>query len=222
MKIDALIWDMDGVLIDSEPFWQAAEVEILGTVGLQLTLEDCQQTLGQRIDKVVEYWHNRQPWPMPPTLDDITHQIVEGVAQRIQQEGMAKEGVIEVLAFLKAQNLPMAIASSSHLYLIEAVVDHLGIADYFSILHSAEFEAYGKPHPAVYLNTADKLGVLPQNCLVIEDSLRGILSAKAAEMHCIAVPDPSLRDDPRLSIADVVLATLNDFTPAFWEHLLSQ
>lgn len=222
MKIDAIIWDMDGVLIDSEPFWQAAEIDVLGSVGLQLTLEDCQQTLGQRIDKVVEYWHTVQPWPMPPTLDDIAQQIVDGVVGCIHHEGEAKAGVFELLAFFKSKQLPMAIASSSHLSLIEAVVAHLDIAAYFSVLHSAEFETYGKPHPAVYLTTADKLGVVPQNCLVIEDSMRGILAAKAAEMCCIAVPDPSLQGDSRLSIADAVLTTLNDFTPTFWEHLLAQ
>lgn len=221
MKIDAVIWDMDGVLIDSEPFWQAAEIEMLGTVGLQLTHEDCQQTLGQRIDKVVEHWYNVKPWPMPPTLEDITNKIVNGVADRIQQEGEAKQGVFDVLELFKAKNFPMAIASSSHYFLIQSVVRHLGIGDYLTVLHSAEFEAYGKPHPAVYLTTAEKLGVAPQQCLVIEDSMRGILSAKAAEMHCVAVPDPTLIGDARLSIADAVLPSLNNFTAKFLDNLLA-
>ncbi|PJF44995.1 MAG: 2-deoxyglucose-6-phosphatase [Phototrophicales bacterium] len=222
MKIDALIWDMDGVLIDSEPFWQAAEMAVLKTVGLELTLTDCEQTIGQRIDKVVEYWYAHQPWPMPPTIEDITAQIVNNVTERIYQEGEAKAGLFDVLRFLKEQQIRMAIASSSPLALIKAVVQRLQIEDYFDVLHSAEFERYGKPHPAVYLTTAERLGVAPQNCLVIEDSLRGILSAKTAEMHCIAIPDPSLQGDPRLSIADAVLSSLQECTPKFWETLLAQ
>jgi sugar-phosphatase len=118
--------------------------------------------------------------------------------------------------FLAKLNVKLAIASSSDLVLIESVVDRLQIHDYFEELVSAQFEPYGKPHPGVYLTTAQKLSVEPAKCLVIEDSMRGILAAKAAEMLCLAVPDPSLRGDTRLSIADWQFTTLTEFNQDFW------
>jgi mannitol-1-/sugar-/sorbitol-6-/2-deoxyglucose-6-phosphatase len=218
-EFDAVIWDMDGVLIDSEPYWQQAEIAIFATVGLHLTYEQVIQSQGQRLDKVVEYWYAQHPWSTPPTLETITTQILERVMEIVGHEGAPKAGVISTLDFLRAKGIRMAIASSSHLRLIEAVAQRLEITDYFELFHSAEFESYGKPHPGVYITTADKLGVTPQRCLVIEDSMRGILAAKAAEMTCVAVPDPSLHGDARLSIADAVLPSLVEFNDTFWQSL---
>lgn len=215
--IKAVIFDMDGVLIDSEPFWKQAEVEIYPSVGLHLTHTDCMQTMGMRIDKAVEFWYQRQPWSMPPTIDDIRQQIVDRVTELIGEQGQPMTGVGEALAWIRQRQLPIAIASSSDLSMIEAVVAKLAIQDYFHLLYSAEFEPYGKPHPGVYLTAAAKLGVAPTDCLVIEDSMRGILAAKAAEMRCVAVPDPSLHGDPRLSIADWVLPSLDHLPTIFKE-----
>lgn len=218
-EFEAVIWDMDGVLIDSEPYWQQAEIDVFATVGLHLDQQQVIQTQGQRLDKAVEYWFERHPWPTPPTVEEITLQILDHVMQTVAEKGVAKAGVLAVLALLRAQGVRMAIASSSHLRLIEAVVERLRIGAYFEQLYSAEFEPYGKPHPGVYITTAQKIGVAPQRCLVIEDSMRGILAAKAAEMTCVAVPDPSLEGDPRLSIADAVLPSLVEFNETFWHSL---
>ena len=217
-KIDAVIWDMDGVLIDSEPFWQQAEVKAFAQVGLHIPHDQLTATMGLRIDAAVQYWFDRHPWPTPPLTTDVALQITNYVIELIGEQGVAKEGVLDTLNFFKAKGMRMAIASSSYLDLMQAVVKHLDIADYFEFLHSAELEAFGKPHPAVYITTAQKLGVLPANCLVIEDSLRGILAAKAAEMHCLAVPDPIIRGDARLSIADATLQSLSEFDASFWEQ----
>jgi sugar-phosphatase len=129
--------------------------------------------------------------------------------------------VKNVLDFVADTDARMGLATSSHVRLIEAVMARLGIGDYFEVLVSAEFEPYGKPHPGVFLTAARQLDVKPQRCLVFEDSLRGVLAAKAAEMVCVCVPDPSLADDPRLAIADVVLPSLTAFNKDLW-HTLNQ
>jgi sugar-phosphatase len=219
MTIKAVIFDMDGVLIDSEPFWQRAEIEVFQSVGLYLTHEESAQNIGRRLDKVVEAWYIQRPWKTPPTVETVTQTILDHVIQQVQAEGEAKTGVYQTLDFLKTQQVKLAIASSSDLRLIEIVVERLHIASYFDILWSAQFEPYGKPHPAVYLTTAQQLGVAPEACLVIEDSLRGILAAKAAEMKCMAIPDESFYGDARLSIADTVIHTLTDFDNHLWEQL---
>jgi mannitol-1-/sugar-/sorbitol-6-/2-deoxyglucose-6-phosphatase len=99
------------------------------------------------------------------------------------------------------------------------VLDTLDIAPYFQVAQSAEHEAYGKPHPGVYIEAARRLGVEPWRCLAFEDSPNGVIAAKAARMHCIAVPDPALRNDRRLQAADLILPSLAEFHLGLLEQL---
>jgi sugar-phosphatase len=216
--LSAVIFDMDGVLIDSEPFWQESEIDAFGRLGLALTREMCMQTMGLRVDEVVEYWRRRQTFGDAPTgaLEDA---IVGGVVERILSKGEAKEGAAHALGFFRAKGLRVALASSSAYRLIQAVTERLGLASEFEVVYSAEEEEYGKPHPGVYLSTALRLGVAPTECVAVEDSFNGVLAAKAARMKCVAVPEPLQRRDPRFSIADAVLDTLADLDEEGWQRL---
>jgi sugar-phosphatase len=216
--ISAVIFDMDGVLIDSEPFWQESEIDVFGRVGLTLTREMCLQTMGLRVDEVVEYWRRRRTFDDVPagTLEDA---IIDGVVERILSKGEAKEGAEHALEFFCARGLRVSLASSSAYRLIGAVTERLGLAGVFEIVYSAEEEEYGKPHPGVYLTTARRLGLAPVDCLAIEDSFNGVLAAKAARMKCVAVPEPAQRHDPRFSIADVLLDSLADVNEEVWQRL---
>ncbi|KAB2865867.1 MAG: hexitol phosphatase HxpB [Anaerolineae bacterium] len=216
--IEAVIFDMDGLLIDSEPFWQEAEITTFANVGLHLTEQDCTKTMGLRLDEVVEFWYRYQSWNHY-SKKEIEDAIKTRYLELVRERGEAKTGVMETLRFMQAQNIPMAIASSSYMELIECVVERLAIGPYLTVLCSAEYEPFGKPNPSVYLSAADKLGVSRLKCLVFEDSFRGLLAAKAAEMKCVCVPDPSLAGDPRLSIADKVIPTLAHFDAALWSEL---
>ena len=216
--IQALVFDMDGVLIDSEPFWQEVEIAVLGALGVPITRADCLQTAGLRIDEVVEHWHGRHPWSSPDKVG-VVEDIVAGVGARIRERGAAKPGVRQVLEFARGRGLRTALASSSRYVLIGAVLKALGLRDAFEVVHSAEEEEFGKPHPAVYLTAARKLGVPTEACMAVEDSINGILSAKAAGMRCIAVPEPELRGDPRLAQADLVLDSLERLDAAAWAKL---
>jgi HAD superfamily hydrolase (TIGR01509 family) len=210
--IEAIIFDMDGLLIDSEPMWQEAEVAVFNNIGVPLTIDMTPQTMGLRTDEVVEYWHKRFPWDSP-SLQEVSTLIDTTVIELIKHKGVAKEGVSEAIAICEAAGLPIAIASSSPHLLISTVLEKLGIADKMKVVHSAHDESYGKPHPAVYISTANELGIHPNHCLTFEDSANGVLSAKAAKMKCIAIPEPEMRNDKRFGIADVILHSLKDFTP---------
>lgn len=210
--IEAVIFDMDGLLIDSEPIWQEAEVEVFNKVGVPLTVEMTPQTMGLRTDEVVSYWHKRHPWETP-SQQEVSQQIDERVIELIREKGVAKDGVAEAVAVCEAAGLPIAVASSSPMLLITTVLEKLGIQEQIKAVHSAHDEEYGKPHPAVYIRTAETLGVEPVHCLALEDSANGVLSAKAAKMKCIAIPEPESRNDKRFGIADIVLHSLLDFTP---------
>lgn len=166
-----------------------------------------QQTMGLRIDEVVNYWYQRHPW-QGISQADIAQQIVQRVVELIQTKGVARKGVYSLLEYLTGTNLPLALASSSDFILIEAVLNCLHLEDTFTVIDSATAEAYGKPHPAVYLTSATKLGVNPTHCLAIEDSLNGVLAAKAARMGCFAVPEAYPEHNPKFIIADQVFPSL--------------
>lgn len=210
-KIKAVIFDMDGVLIDSEPFWQAAEMAVFKGVGLHLTQEDCHKTMGLRIDQLVAYWAHQAP-QLTFNRQQVIDDILDHVIQHIAEQGEAKPGVLHALEMISRAGLPIGLASSSPERLIQAILHRLGIRPYFTITHSAEHESHGKPHPAVYLSTAQRMGVLPPYCLAIEDSFNGLLAAKAATMKAIIIPDPSLQQDPRLAIADYKLDSLSELS----------
>lgn len=208
--IKAVIFDMDGLLIDSEPFWRKAQRSVFKTVDIKPTYEDFQHTMGRRLDEVVEYWHHRYPW-QGPSQKDIEAQIVDELLKQIREEGKSLPGVKKALQLCRDQNLKVALASSSSMEIIDTVLDKLQIREYFDHVQSAEHEPFGKPHPGVFITTAAFLQVPAQHCLVFEDSPSGVLAAKAAKMHCIAVPVPADKDHAYIQTADIILDSLKDF-----------
>ena len=212
-EFDAVIFDMDGVLIDSEPFWRQVEIKVFGTVGVHLTEDDCKQTTGYRFDEVVNHWWHKKPW-QGKTREEIHDEVIDEMVNAITHHAEAMQGVQQALEFFKGKELRIALASSSAMRLIKATVIKLNIESYFELLVSAEHERYGKPHPAVFLRTVETLNVRPERCLVIEDSFFGLLAAKSAKMKCIVVPDPPNFNNPKFIIADWKLNSLNDIPEA--------
>ncbi len=205
--ISAVIFDMDGVLIDTEPLWREAKKTVFGSVGINVTDDLLRQTMGIRIDEIVDSLYKQYPWK-GPSKKQVIDQMSNQVLQLIKKEGKAKLGVTEALDSIKKNNLRLALASVVTLEMINTVLEKLEIKQYFEVIRSAEFEEYGKPHPAVYINTAKELNVMPQFCVAVEDSINGIIAAKAAKMKCIAVPPEETIGDKRLGIADVVISSL--------------
>ena len=207
MKIKAAIFDMDGLLVDTEPFWQAAEMEVFGEVGVPLTREMCLQTVGMRIDEVVAYWYGQYVWA-GKSVEVVAQEVVEGVAARIRENGKLLPGAREAIKMAQACGLKVGLASSSSKFLIATVLDHFALQSDFALYRSAEDEEYGKPHPAVFIRAALALGVLPSECVAFEDSFNGLISAKAARMRTIVVPEAAVARQSRWEIADVQLASL--------------
>lgn len=217
MNFQAVIFDMDGVLLNSEPFWQEAETAVFKPLGIELSQSDCLKTMGMRVDEVVEYWYQKKPWK-EVAASEVVQQIEDEVIHLVNEKGSLLPGVLSCLENIQAAHIRIALASSSSKKIIRSVLNRLGLWNYFELYCSAENEFYGKPHPAVFLSTAEKLGLHPSECLVIEDSVNGCIAAKAAKMKCIAVPDAEHFNDARFSIADVKLNSLEDFSITLLSH----
>jgi mannitol-1-/sugar-/sorbitol-6-/2-deoxyglucose-6-phosphatase len=216
--IEAVIFDLDGLLIDSEPLWQEAEILIFKQVNLLLTPELCRQTQGLRIDQVVDYWYQQYPWTIFSKLE-VAELIVTQVIELIHLKGEPLPGVAQAISFVQSQNVKIALASSSALKIIQAALQKLNLTEVFVEVYSAESEVLGKPYPGVYLTTAQKLDVLPQSCLALEDSLNGVLAAKAAQMKCIAIPEALQQQNPKFAIADQILKSLEELNESVWNSL---
>lgn len=207
-KYKAVIFDMDGVLIDSEPLWKIAMEEAFHSVGCMITKKDFQKTVGLRIDEVITYWHQEVGWERL-SVKDVENLIVQKMIALIEDNGVPLPGVIDTLEYLKSKNIKLGLGTSSYNVLIEAVLNTLGISSVFDVVHSAEDEEFGKPHPAVYLTVAKELGVSPSKCLVIEDSFNGIISALSARMTVVCIPKKTHTPDPKIEVANYQFATMS-------------
>lgn len=214
-----IIFDVDGLLIDTEPVWRRAETEVFGELGIELTEADGAETMGVRIDEVVAHWRARRPWPGaggPPDDHEIAGRIVDLVIAHVRERGEPQPGVAAAFAAARAVGA-VALASSSPPALIDAICDRLGLS--VAVRCSAVDEPWGKPAPDVYLTAARRLGVAPARCVALEDSPNGVRSALAAGMPCLAVPDPFVAADPAFARARL-LTSLEEVTPDLLRSML--
>ena len=209
----AVIFDMDGVLIDSEPLWKIAMEEVFHAIGSKLTKQDFQKTVGLRLDEVIHFWFQHEGWKNC-TPQEIEAAIVAKMCDLILETGYPLPGVLATLEFIKSQGIKIGLATSSYRILIETVLTQLNIHSYFDFTHSAEKEAFGKPHPAVYLSVANHFKIEPTKCLVIEDSLNGIISGKAAKMKVVCIPEKTHHPEPKLILADYQFDDMEKFLMA--------
>lgn len=211
--IYGLIFDMDGVLIDSEPMHLLAYQEFLKEFGVLFSEADNRPFLGRKDVELAEHLISQHGLP----LDAL--QLVEKKEKILTRLFSSRlepmPGVVQILQRAQLLALPCAVASSATLPTIKKVTDSLGIARYFQTLTSGDEVPHGKPAPDVYLLAAERIGVLPINCLVVEDSFNGILAAKAAGMKCIAIPCPTTRHQDH-SKADKILGTLESLHLDDW------
>ena len=201
----AVVFDMDGVLVDSEPLHFRAVREILASHHATYTERDNQAFFGAtdaELFRILRIIHN-----LEPGTEALVREKTDALVRLIRAEPRPLPGVPEIPRRLRGQGVPLGLASSSVRPLIDATLDVLGLADCFAAIVSGEELLRGKPAPDVYLLAARRLGVAPAACLAVEDSRNGVLAAKAAGMACVAIPCPATRGQD-LSEADLVLASL--------------
>ncbi|MBV8462990.1 MAG: hexitol phosphatase HxpB [Acidimicrobiales bacterium] len=193
---------------------------MFGRVGLRLDEQDVRQTMGLRIDEAVAHWWHRFPWA-GPSPSEVADAITARVVELVSAEGRPMPGALEAVARCARWGLAVGVCSGSAELVMAAALARLGIESQVAAWHSAQSELYGKPHPACYLTTAAALGVEPLECLAVEDSFNGAVSAKAARMRVVVVPEPATRDSPRWGFCDAQLASLEAFDASLLERLSS-
>jgi HAD superfamily hydrolase (TIGR01509 family) len=215
MQLNTVIFDMDGLLIDSEPYWQQAGMETLREFNVTLEPIQYHHTTGLRTPEWLDYWFGY--FGIDKTLIPAAAEALhENVFEKIRDCAEPMPGVHHVLDLFKAQQYRIGLATSSPLALANIVTDKLGIGDYFGAVTSAGDLPFGKPHPQVYMDCAAALSANPLECVAFEDSFNGLIAAKAARMKCVAVPVEDQYTLPKWGAADLKLRSLVDFAE---EHL---
>ena len=208
--IDAVVFDLDGVIVDSEQVWDEVRQNYTRAVGGTFIEEATRAMMGMSSPEWSRYM--AESLGVPGTPEEINADIVALMLKRYGEAPPLIPGAVDAVRRI-ATRWPLAIASSSNPELIEVVLQTAGIESLFETAVSSEEVARGKPAPDVYFEAARRLGVEPVRCAAVEDSHAGIRSAKAAGMRVVAVPNPHFPpDDAALAQADVVLGSIAELS----------
>ncbi len=210
MRIDTVIFDMDGLLLDTEPLWSECMLRVANRNNIIITPAQFKETTGLRIYEVTDHWAIHYPWN-GKSAKLVADEILDEIIAASKQHATVLPGVESTLQLLRANNYKIGLASSSPKRMIDELIEHFDLLHYFDVVTSADVVELGKPHPAVFLHCANTLGSHPGKCLVLEDSVNGMIAGKAARMKVIVVPDDHHFDDTRFSLADGKLTSLKDF-----------
>lgn len=213
----AVVYDMDGLLVNTESLWQISMKKEFHTVGITLDESQCRLTAGMKMKDVVSLWYSKKPWSTRST-EDLTESIINGTIDLIKQKVKLKTGVLNSLQYLKANNIKIGLASGSDHKVISTVLSTTLTREYFDVICSSEDEINGKPHPDVYIRALDRLNADPSLSFAIEDSFNGLRAAKSANMNTVYVPD-SISETKSLEIADIYIETLDEFRIHFENFL---
>jgi HAD superfamily hydrolase (TIGR01509 family) len=210
--IEAVVFDLDGVVVDTEQVWDDVREQLVRERGGRWHDGAQAAMMGMSSTEWSRYMHDELGLPEAP--EEINDEVVRLMLERYRTELPLIEGAVDAVRRLAAE-FPLAVASSSNRPLIEAVLDGAGIADLFAAVVSSEEVARGKPAPDVYLEAARLLGVEPGRCAAVEDSSNGIRAAQAAGLRVLALPNSHYPPAPdALALADVILTSPAELTPA--------
>jgi len=215
-SLDAVIWDMDGVIADTGPYHLKAWQETFGSRGVAFSEEDFRRHFGQRNDTIIgETLGSGMP---ADEVKVVAAEKEERYRRLVARHITPLPGAIALIESLAAKGVKMAIASSAPMENIQLIIGSLGLADYFRTVVWGEEVTEGKPSPQGFLLAAKKLGVKPDSCLVIEDAVAGVSAAKSAGMKCLAVTNS--HPAARLNEADLIVdalskVTIDDITALF-------
>jgi len=220
MQLDTVVFDMDGLLINSEPCWEEAGIETLSRFGVELTREQYHSTTGLRTREWIDYWF--EYFGIDSRFaKDAEKVIIQKAIEKIDEKAVPMPGYASILDFFLEKQYKIGLATSSPTALIDVVVSKLDIRKYFHAFASAEYLPFSKPHPQVFLDCLSKMDSKPLASICFEDSFNGLISAKAARMKCVIVPAAEFYHQAKWSAADLKIPSLVSFGQAQLDQLES-
>jgi HAD superfamily hydrolase (TIGR01509 family) len=215
MTLRAVLWDMDGTLVDSEPIWARVQIELLTSLGGTWTIDDCIALVGSALPDAVRTWLAALPEGVI-SAEELADRMYSEVIAAVKEEVVFRPGALELLQALRAEHVPCALVSASYQVMIDAVLSHLG-PDVFDVVVAGDEVTNGKPHPEPYLTAARHLGVDPADCVVLEDSPGGVAAGTASGAFVVATPQwVTIAPAPRR----LVVESLSGLTPDSLRALL--
>jgi HAD superfamily hydrolase (TIGR01509 family) len=170
----AAIFDMDGLLLDTEPLWGESMLKVAQAYQVPIDKHFFKHTTGLRITEVTAFWKERYPWPGKASSEQLAADVIDDIIALSKLKGAIMPGVVDCLNWLQSQNISIGLATSSPTRMMNDLVNHFGLSTYFNAMTSADTAHYGKPHPEVYLQCAAHLGAIPWHCVALEDSVNPI------------------------------------------------
>lgn len=210
MTSNAVIFDMDGLLIDSESFWKQAEKTVFSSAGVENSDALCAETAAMTTREVTEFWYGLFPWKHK-TLEVVENDVVDCVDELTKKHGEPMPGDRELLSYFHERQYRIGLSTNSPFRLIGSVMEKLDIGQYFHGISSSEHVENGKPDPAVYLSARNKLQVDVNKCIAFENSVSGVLAAKSEGIKAVVVPPAHDFDNLKYKVADLKLRSLLEF-----------
>lgn len=210
--IDTVIFDMDGVIIDSEPIHKKLEWEFFQQLGLHLTQEEFQSFTGQSGKNIFSYLKNK--YKLSQSVEWMEQKSTERFLNHLKSNPKMSpiDGTTALIEGLKAQNIQLILASSATMSNIEAVMDMFDFHHFFPIKLSGADLEHSKPHPEIFLKAAQLGQTSPDQCIVIEDSSNGVKAAKAANMKCVGFQNPNSGNQD-IKMADLIVHSMTELNP---------
>ena len=216
----AMIFDMDGVIIDSEPFHEEVNLNIFKELGINAGSEECRKYIGS---SHTEMWSTiKKNFLLPHSVEDLVNMQVTGNLDYLKHNDFDPiPGIMTLLEELKINNILTGVASSAAMESIEIVAEKLDIKKFFDVLVSGEHMEKSKPDPQIFLHTAKILKVEPENCLVIEDAQKGVMASKRAGMKCVGFKNPNSGNQD-LSLADLIIEKIEELNVELIKEMFNQ